>query len=202
MRIRSCRGTGLTFGFQTRAGKTCLACVCLLLWLLAGLVAGCGANAAASTAASASGITSFHIVRTSAFPANHIPPFERTVVDARQAAKVYAALQALPSFPKGTMSCPVDFGIQYRLTFFHDRSNVSWARVDSGGCEGVQLANGSVRWAATSETFWQTLADAVGVPVSALFVVPGSAGASSAGASSASITPGAPRLYNLYSNEQ
>lgn len=177
----------LTYGFQTRSGKARLACASLLVWLLAGLVAGCGVSTAASTAASASGITSFHIVRTSGFPSNRIPPFERTVVDARQAAKVYAALQALPPFPKGTMYCPIDFGIRYQLTFFHDQSNVSWARVESGGCEGVQLADGSVRWAATSMAFWQTLADAVGVPVSTLFVVPGSAGASSAGELSASI---------------
>lgn len=202
MQLGSFWNRWLTYSFQPRVGKARLACICLLVWLLAGLVAGCGASAAASTAASASGITSFHIVRTSAFPANRIPPFERTVVDARQAAKAYAALQSLPAFPKGTMFCPIDFGIQYHLTFFHDQSNVSWARVESGGCQGVQLADGSVRWAATSKAFWQTLADAVGVPVSALFVVPGSAGASSAGELSAMITPGAAFSYNLESNKQ
>lgn len=198
MQVGSFWNRWLTYSFQTRTGKARLACVCLLVWLLAGLVAGCGASAAAS----ASGITSFHIVRTSGLPANNIPPFERTVVDARQAAKVYAALQSLPPFPKGTMYCPIDFGIRYHLTFFHDQSNVSWATVESGGCQGVQLADGSVRWAATSKAFWQTLADAVGVPVSTLFVVPGGAGASSAAESSASITSAVARLYHLDSNEQ
>jgi len=74
MQIRSCLGTRLTYNFQTRISKVRLACVCLLVWLLAGLVAGCGASTAASTAASASGITSFHIVRTSGSPSNRIPP--------------------------------------------------------------------------------------------------------------------------------
>jgi hypothetical protein len=84
-------------------------------------------------------------VRTSAFLANDIPPFERTVADAHRAIKVYTALQALPAFPKGVMSCPADFGVAYHLTFFRDQSNVSWARVESGGYEAVKLADGSVR---------------------------------------------------------
>jgi hypothetical protein len=200
MQVGSFWSTWLPFGFQTRASNARWASVCLLVWLLAGLVAGCGVSTA--TRASASGITSFHIVRTSAFPSNHIPPFERTVVDARQAVKVYTALQALPVFPKGVMNCPADFGVAYHLTFFRGQSSTSWARVNPGGCEGVQLADGSVRWAATSKAFWQTLADAVGVPVSTLFVVPGDNGASSAGEGSAAITPSVPRSYHLESNTQ
>jgi hypothetical protein len=59
-----------------------------------------------------------------------------------------------------------------------------------------------VRWAATSKAFWQTLADAVGVPVSALFAVPSGDGASSAGELSASIPSSAPCSYNLDSIKQ
>lgn len=63
-------------------------------------------------------VSAVHVLRTSAFPANHIPPLDQTVTDARQAQQLYDALYTLPPFPSGAMNCPADFGVAYQLTFY------------------------------------------------------------------------------------
>jgi hypothetical protein len=155
--------------FPVHAVVIGLASACLLAGLLAGLLSGCGMSSGARSTA----LTSFHIVRTEPYPDGYLAPFAHTVTDAHQAVKVYEALQALPAYPKGIMYCPIDFGVRYQVTFFSGASKVSWATLEPGGCEAVKLADGSVRWAATHQEFWQTLAAAVGVPVAALFPMPG-----------------------------
>lgn len=151
----------------------------LLVALLALALAGCGRWTPALPGSSGGGaVTSVHVLRTSAFPPNHIPPLERTVTDAVKARQLYAALRALPPFPKETMSCPMDIGVSYDLTFYQGQTQVSWATVQPTGCEAVTLPNGDVRWAVNQDQFWATLAEALGVSKSDLFQAPRSSGPS------------------------
>jgi hypothetical protein len=141
------------------------------------LLAGCGAGGPRATTASG-GITSVHILRTSPSPQNHIPPLDQTVTDSIKAQQLYDAVQALPPFPQGTISCPSDSGEAYNLTFFRGKTKMSWASVKPNGCQGVTLPNGDIRWSADQDHFWQVFADALGVPESDLFLAAGPDGPS------------------------
>lgn len=114
--------------------------------------------------------TSLHVVRTSAFPSNHIPPFERTATDAAKVQRLYNALLALPAFPSGIIHCPADFGVVYHLTFFNQSVIVVQATVKPDGCRGVTLSNGQPRWV-RDDQFWAVFADTLGVPESVVYPV-------------------------------
>jgi hypothetical protein len=122
--------------------------------------------------------TSVHVLRTSAFPQNHIPPLDQMVTDSLKTQNLYAALQALPPTPSGTFSCPADFGEAYHLTFYRGQQEVFWADVKPDGCRGVTLQNGDHRWAAGQDHFWTVFADALGVSVSDLSQMPRASGPS------------------------
>lgn len=133
------------------------------------MLAGCAQSAALPPQT----VTSLHVIRTSAFPANRIPPFERTASDAIKVQRLYNALMALPAFPSGTFSCPVDFGVVYHLTFFHQSAIALRADVKPDGCQGVSFngANRGTKWVATSPQFWVLFADTLDVPESAVYPV-------------------------------
>src|SRR5487761_2802380 len=76
--------------------------------------------------ANSSGATSVHILRTSEFPQNHIPPLDRTVTDQAQTKDLYDALRALPAPPSDSYVCPADFGEAYYLTFYRNKQEVFW----------------------------------------------------------------------------
>jgi hypothetical protein len=143
----------------------------LLVIALVILLAGCGAGGPHATTAS-SGITSVHILRTSPFPQNHIPPLDQTVTDSTKAQRLYDAVQALPSFPQGTINCPAGSGEAYNLTFYRDEAEVSWAVVKPEGCRRVTLPNGDIRRSINQDHFWRMFADALGVPEADLFQPP------------------------------
>lgn len=142
----------------------------LAIAALVGLVvlAGCAQSSRTVTSRT---VTSLHVVRTSAFPSNHIPPFERTATDAAKVQRLYDALLALPTPPTGTIHCPADFGVAYHLTFFRMGATVLQATVEGSGCRFVALSNGERRWA-YSDTFWAVFADTLDVPESELFPTP------------------------------
>lgn len=117
---------------------------------------------------SAAGL-SVHVLRTSAFPQNHIPPFERTITDPTKAQALYTALYALPPFPKGTYYCPMDIGLAYQLTFTRGRTVVSSATVKPDGCEAVTLPHRDIRWAVNQDQFWATFAATLGIPQSEVY---------------------------------
>jgi hypothetical protein len=117
-------------------------------------------------------VDAVHVLRTSAFPGNHLPPLDQTVADAARAQRLYDAIQALPPFPTGEFFCPADFGEAYSVMFFRKGVEVSWAVVKPDGCRGVSLPTGGPRWSATRDQFWQVFADALTVPESALFPIP------------------------------
>jgi hypothetical protein len=148
----------------------------LAVMALVGLV--CLAACTPQSATTPPALTSAHIIRTSAFPGNHIPPFERTVTDAAKVQQLYAMLVALPAMPPGIYHCPVDLGVQYHLTFFTGNTPFTSATVDAGGCGGVTVGNSS-HWWARDATFWQQFADDLGVPEAMVYpVAPQSSGPS------------------------
>ena len=118
-------------------------------------------------------ISAVRVILTSAFPTNHIPPFDKTSTSATKAEQLYNALLALPVMPTGTYSCPADFGNVYHLMFYDGASRlVASATVKPDGCETAVLPDGSHRWAATDQSFWTSLADALNVSRSALSQTP------------------------------
>ena len=118
-------------------------------------------------------VASVRAILTSAFPTNHVPPFDRTSTSAERAQNLYNALLALPAMPAGIMSCPIDWGNVYHVRFYDESSQLAaTALVKPDGCEAVTLPDGSHRWAATDRSFWSTFAAAMNVPTSALFPGP------------------------------
>ena len=140
----------------------------LAIAALVGLVVFVGC-AQSSHTVTAQAVTSLHVIRTSAFPANHIPPFERTATDPAKVQRLYNALLALPTPPPGIF-CPIDFGVAYHLTFFNRGVTILQATVKPDGCRSVSLSNGKSRWA-YSDTFWTLFADTLGVPESVVYPV-------------------------------
>jgi hypothetical protein len=122
--------------------------VTVALVVLALTVAGCSVPGQPAQVTASAGL-SVHVLRTSAFPQNHIPPFERTVTDPAQAEALYAAVQALPPFPKTVMYCPDDIGEAYHLTFTRGQTTVSSAVVS---CRQLSLSQMAVsRWPSPRE---------------------------------------------------
>jgi hypothetical protein len=113
-------------------------------------------------------IGSVHAILTSAFPSNHVPPFDRISVSAAAAQRLYHALLSLPAAPAniGSYYCPADWGTRYYV-FFYDYSDssrlVALATINPGGCNLVTLPDGSQRWTAVSPDFWNTFAAALNV---------------------------------------
>lgn len=80
-------------------------------------------------------------------------PATATVDDAAAAAKLYAAMGALPSPAPGP--CTADKGISYDLAFFESGQAVVTADADSGGCQTVTISTTDVRHA--DAAFWTLL---------------------------------------------
>ncbi len=145
-------------------GRVLGPCTALLALAALVLVAGCGTDYFP---------TSVHVLRTDAFPDNHIPPFEETVANQAKAVRLYSALLALPAYPSGTVKCPADFGVVYQLLFQGMASIQQHMSVQAGGCRGVSF-NGTSHWthsAATSPQFWPLFAETLGVPESVVYPV-------------------------------
>lgn len=133
---------------------------------------GCGSTAAARDApagmtvcAHAGDVDRLTIGRVNYFPQNHVYfsfPAQVTVTDARRSQAVAQALCTLPAMPAGTISCPADWGINYRLIFTAGDSKLTPVTVDATGCQQV-TGLGPVRWIALSPTFWGVLATAAGI---------------------------------------
>ena len=118
--------------------------------------------------------SSLHVLRTSSFPQNHIPPFETTVTDAAEVQRLFVAIEALPAYPTATMYCPVDFGVSYHLAFHSTTSPALQVDIDAGGCQGVSFAGALFapqKWA-SSPQFWQLFAQTLSVSASTISVSP------------------------------
>lgn len=105
------------------------------------------------------------IGRVNFFPQNHeyfTFPAEVTVTGAGRSQAVARALCTLPAMPAGTFSCPMDWGIDYRLVFTAGDSKLAPVTVNATGCQTVNGV-GPVRWTALSPVFWSVLATAAGI---------------------------------------
>lgn len=133
-------------------------------------LAACGSVVGTGTAGgglcgTASRVDRLVVKRVDDFPQNHLHftfPAKITVSDPAKARSVADAVCALPVMPRAYMSCPVDFGIVYRLTFTAGGKKLAPVRADPGGCREVR-GIGQTRWAARSPGFWRNLGAAMGI---------------------------------------
>jgi hypothetical protein len=113
-------------------------------------------------------VPAMRITRFSAVPANHYPPFDRSIDDDGAARRVSDAVRALPPTPAGR-SCPVDLGLRYRLSFNEAARVVLSVVVVGGGCAEVIFTEADRR--ATDDAFWELLASTLGVNKTDLYNV-------------------------------
>jgi hypothetical protein len=104
------------------------------------------------------------VIRLNTIPANHPHfsfPATVSVSDATQARTVARALCTLQPLPRGTMACPINLGIAYRLDFAAARS-LPPVTIQAGGCETVSGA-GLPLWSMRTPAFWSVLGKAMGL---------------------------------------
>ena len=86
------------------------------------------------------GVTRLVVSRVTGLPRNHLHfafPAGVTVSSPARARAVAAAVCGLPPMPRGPMSCPVDLGLGYRLSFAAGSRSFPVVTVTPGGCGGV-----------------------------------------------------------------
>ncbi len=108
-------------------------------------------------------VTRLLVRRTDGIPQNHVRfSFPSSVVVDETAAvrKVARALCALPAAPRGSMSCPADFGITYHLHFSRSHDHFRAVALGATGCQFVSGLE-SPRWLARSPRFWRVLGTAM-----------------------------------------
>src|SRR5260221_10769494 len=128
--------------------------------------AGCGrSRPTESIASSGSWPLTVQITRLSDLPANAFPPFTLTSTDAHDALLLFIHMTELPAL-QTPVSCPVDSGLSYRLTFAGAYGRVQRVTVRASGCREVVLGPTDRR--ATNAAFWSELAHVAGVQVSDL----------------------------------
>jgi hypothetical protein len=105
------------------------------------------------------------VLRSDAFPQNHISfsfPAKVTVSDPLEVQAVARALLALPAMPSTAFNAPIDLGITYRLVFATADERLPPISVDATGAQVVRGLGGT-RWVARSPGFWRTLGTAMGL---------------------------------------
>ena len=133
---------------------------------------GCGSTASAkvppagmTVCAHAGDVDRLTIGRINSFPGNHVYftfPAQVAVAGAHRSQAVARALCALPTMPTAMFSCPMDWGINYRLIFTAGDSKIAPVTVDATGCQQV-TGLGPVRWTVHSPAFWSVLATAAAI---------------------------------------
>ena len=117
--------------------------------------------------------------RVDELPQNRIHFSFPAVTVVREAASVQDVAKvvcALPRIPMGVMSCVVDLGIYYRLSFTAADREFPTVVVDATGCQTV-LGIGPTRWVAGSPNFWRRLGKAMGLAAPAYETFKGTGGA-------------------------
>jgi hypothetical protein len=139
----------------------------LFLGLVIGVLAsGCGTARLVDSPTA----TSVRITRT---PGLFIlPPLAVTITDPATAARLLDDINALPPFPAGTVSCPIDFGTSYTLTFRFAPPPQLTAVISAQGCRGVQLSDRRSLWAGNSPSLFADLGAALHLTQAALIPYP------------------------------
>jgi hypothetical protein len=134
--------------------------------LLAMLLAGCGIAVLSTTSTDPT-------VRITWTPGLFLlPPIDRTITDTGTVARLRSDIEGLPTFPAGTISCPIDFGTSYTLVFNDPDQPALRAVVSALGCRGVTLSDGRVLWALTSPSLYSDLGAALGLSPDELMPLP------------------------------
>lgn len=117
----------------------------LLLGCIA-LFAGCGSSSALRAATPSTSATPearmptlLHVTRFGGPPQNHVAAFDAQTDQAEKVERLFAALHALPPFVQ-SISCPVDQGGGYLLTFRDNKGVVAQAILPAGGCLALEFS--------------------------------------------------------------
>jgi hypothetical protein len=110
-------------------------------------------------------VTRLVVSRVNTLPQNHQRfafPASITVANPAPAQAVAKALCALPPMPSGTINCPNDAGLNYRLSFAAGQRSFPAVTAEASGCTIVN-GIGTPRTVMKSAQFWTTLTHAMGV---------------------------------------
>jgi hypothetical protein len=125
--------------------------------------------------ADVAGVTRLVVSRVNTLPQNHQHfafPAGVTVADPVRARAVAKALCALPAMPSGTVNCPNNAGVDYRLSFAAGQRSFPAVMAEASGCTIVN-GIGTPRTVMKSAQFWTTLTHAMGVSGTGSSVVRG-----------------------------
>lgn len=117
--------------------------------------------AVAPLGACAPPLTSLRVERFAADPtANHFEPLDRTITDPAAVRELAQTVRTLPAAFGGERFCGIGGGLRYRLTFAGTPKTSFVAIVEGDGCREAHLGLFDRR--STTESFWATLAGALG----------------------------------------
>jgi hypothetical protein len=106
----------------------------------------------------------------------NLPTLTRRVADPAVVQALYADIETLPPFPRGTISCPIDFGVEWVLRFYRGSEPLLTADLQAGGCGAATLepGGGRPRWTLTGSgpSLWRDLGRALNLSPRALRGVP------------------------------
>jgi hypothetical protein len=104
----------------------------------------------------AAGSTSATLVRTrSNLNISSPQPLSRTTTDVTQVQHLYAVVRGLKPVPSNAIYyCPIDFGVQYQLTFRTASGILLTATIDPAGCRFLSIGNQGYY---TTDAFWSAL---------------------------------------------
>jgi hypothetical protein len=128
-------------------------------------LAGCGADLPPASA-----ISGLHFTSSTSGP-NPPSPVDVTVTNATAAQNIYAATLALPDFPSGATSCPVEYFTTYDITFMTGNVVGVTADLNPSGCETVTISGSSTR-RVLDDTYWATLAQNLGIAEATIYPGP------------------------------
>jgi hypothetical protein len=129
------------------------------------ILSSCGTQSSGSLPKNA-----LQVTRASNDAGNLFPPFTQTITDPTTMAKLYHAIQTFPHFRSGEYSCPIDFGLEYHLTFSHSDGSEQQVILHARGCPYTDLNSSDRR--AISQNFWPLFAQIIGIPQAELFPMP------------------------------
>ncbi len=110
-------------------------------------------------------LTALTVHRVNDLPQNHLKfvfPATEVVTSATQVQTVAKNLCALPQ-QSGAVTCPMDNGVSYQLTFTEGSTKFSPVTAEASGCSVVK-GLGKPRRAEPATTLWHALGLAIGIP--------------------------------------
>lgn len=110
-------------------------------------------------------LTALTVRRENNLPQNHLKfvfPATEVVSSATQVQTVAKNLCALPQ-PGGTVTCPMNNGVTYELTFAEGSTRFTPVTAEASGCSVVK-GLGQPRRAEPATSLWQDLGLAIGIP--------------------------------------